>query len=372
MNIKKIQRTTFIFTLWTFFYLLWFEWFLRTNWKFYLFKASDWQFLFHEWWYKGWVIQGSYYWILVLSLFLFIPVWIWGFCFFLSCNYKNFVEKLFWDKIYAKKTKQIQNPNKNIRVEKKKSYLEVRPKPLSGTPLASSIQTSVAPAPDMMSSKPSASQELFMEKNSSSSFDNTYSSRELSEHFEGTSPFNQAEEDFVMPDINSAEEIPHLDEDLLQIMSKSGALVIQNPTLNNQKLDYLAVASDQIFLVLTDSEKGDWLADEERFNDEDPLWFSETSHRVSPVTLLKTFENELKNLLAISSIQTHVILVKTDGNIINAEDMLDTWRQMNVLVCRSASGMPVELSSFTETFPEQLSEPDPQTVEKVCSLVAGE
>ena len=115
------------------------------------------------------------------------------------------------------------------------------------------------------------------------------------------------------------------------------------------------------------AEEGDWLADEERFNDEDPLWFSETSHRVSPITILKNFENELKQ--AGVKAQTHIILVKTAGNIINAEDMHDVWTQMNVLVARSGTGCPVELPSFTQTFPAQLEAPTEEDIQAIQELL---
>ena len=102
-----------------------------------------------------------------------------------------------------------------------------------------------------------------------------------------------------------------------------------------------------------DSEPGDWLADEERFNDEDPLWFSESSHRVSPLTVLRRAADRLKTTLDQEgiSLTSHILLVKTKGNIITAEDMKDVWKEMNVTVARTDVGMPEELPSFTDAFP---------------------
>ena len=95
MNFKNLLRDTFIFTLWTFLFFLWFHWFLLTNWDFDIFLGYHWQYIFQQWWYGGWVIQGSYYWIFVLSLFFAIPVWLLGFFFLASVNYTSLMEKLF-------------------------------------------------------------------------------------------------------------------------------------------------------------------------------------------------------------------------------------------------------------------------------------
>ena len=369
MDIKKTQRATLIFTIWTFFYFLCFRWFMLTNWNFNIFSASDWQFLYFEWWHKGWIIEGSYFWIFVISLFLFIPIWIWGSCFFLSCNYSKYMEKMFWDSIYKKKTKKVQEQNKNVRVKKKKSYREVRPKALATTPQTIAPVQTTATDTDLMSQEPSTTQKLFMEEKTPSA-DRSFSSRELTDDFAGASPFAQDLTNFEMSTSDFDDQIKPLDENLSEIMLSRGAVVIENPRLNDSMIDYMAISKDQIFFILTDPEKGDWLADEERFNDEDPLWFSETSHRVSPITILKNFETLFKTSLDDEKFQTHIILVKTDGNIINAEDMLDVWRDMNVLVARSAIGAPAELPSFAETFPPSVEAAQNEDIEKIQTLVA--
>ncbi len=372
MDTKKLQRTTLIFTIWTFFYLLWFRWFMLVNWKFNIFVANDWKSIFNEWWYNGWIIQGSYFWTFVIALFLFIPVWILGFCFLSSVKYRMYYEKLFWDQIYKKKTKQIQKNNTQIRIKKKKSYREVRPRALAGTPqTVAPVQPNVSS--DMMTSMPSNSQDLFLEeKMPQMPKGSSFSHRELPDNFEGDSPFASQSGDFDMSAGFDMNDTPvELKENLPEIMQNAGAQIIESPELAGNKVDYLAVSKDQVFLILTDNEKGDWLADEERFNDEDPLWFSETSHRVSPITTLKKFETTLDEQIKAAGLkmQSHVILVKTDGNIINAEDMIDIWKQMNVLVCRSATGMPEELPSFTDTFPKELEAGELENIEQIKLIV---
>ena len=94
---------------------------MQLNWEFDIFRAEHWQFIANQWWYGGWIITGSYYWLFLLSLFLCLPVWILGMCWLLSINYTHIFEKFFWDLIYNHKTKKVQNPNKRVRVTRKKS-----------------------------------------------------------------------------------------------------------------------------------------------------------------------------------------------------------------------------------------------------------
>lgn len=76
--------------------------------------------------------------------------------------------------------------------------------------------------------------------------------------------------------------------------------------------------------------KSDWLADEERFNDENPLWFSESSHVESPIFKLQVFRDQL---LKKKPGEIKIVLVIFPGSgIINADDMLETWREIGVTV----------------------------------------
>ena len=70
---------------------------------------------------------------------------------------------------------------------------------------------------------------------------------------------------------------------VLDVLNQKGFDVIPSAIIKNTTIDYIGVSKNQLFLCLIDKEAGDWLADEEKFNDEEPLWFSESSHRISPV-----------------------------------------------------------------------------------------
>ncbi len=350
MNFKNLLRDTFIFTLWTFLFFLWFHWFLLTNWDFDIFLGYHWQYIFQQWWYGGWVIQGSYYWIFVLSLFFAIPVWLMGFFFLASVNYTSLMEKLFWDWIYQNKTKKVQQQNKKIRVRKKRSYKEIRPKPLTAV-----MSAAQAPMP------PAAEQEpgFLMDAAPRRPSDETphFSHRELPDDLASSSPFAAAGT-LPQSDALTMSETPvePLREDLNAIMENAGARIQKNVRLGEDRMDYVAFGQKDAYLVLLDNEPGDWLADEERFNDEDPLWFSESAHRISPLTVLRRAAERLGATLGSAGITLtpHVLLVKTKGNIINAEDMKDIWKEMDVTVARTDLGMPEELPSFTDAFPTSI------------------
>lgn len=140
----------------------------------------------------------------------------------------------------------------------------------------------------------------------------------------------------------------------LETIRQKGYEVISGVTIKDTFVDYIAVSDNTICICLIDKEPGDWLADEERFNDEEPLWFSENSHRISPVRLVDITRNHLADKLDECNIAFEIkayVVVQT-GNIINAEDMFDTWDNLNVKVTRINRGMPKELPLFSRTIEE--------------------
>ena len=77
----------------------------------------------------------------------------------------------------------------------------------------------------------------------------------------------------------------------------------------------------------------DELADEEQFNGEPPLYFTESTHRISPVWLLTKTMKQIEEKLTESDISLHmrgVLLSKSD--FLNADDMKEIWEEMNVTV----------------------------------------
>ena len=135
------------------------------------------------------------------------------------------------------------------------------------------------------------------------------------------------------------------------LLEDRGYDVLRNISFKKTLIDYVAIDQEKILLCIVDKEPGDWLADEERFNDEEPLWFSENSHRISPVRKADLARQKFEELLEDSDlsfeIKPYVVIVS--GNIINAEDMLDIWSDMNITVSRFAKGSPSDLPALSKS-----------------------
>ncbi len=158
---------------------------------------------------------------------------------------------------------------------------------------------------------------------------------------------------------------------VLDVLTQKGYDIISSAIIKNNKIDYIAVSKKQLLLCLVDKEVGDWLADEEKFNDEEPLWFSESSHRISPVRKVEIASDILKTKLALTDmnfeLETYVIIQA--GNIINAEDMFEIWGGLNVKVCRINRGSPKEIRLFSKALDSCDEKIDKNTLEKLKKLV---
>ena len=157
----------------------------------------------------------------------------------------------------------------------------------------------------------------------------------------------------------------------LDIIKQKGYEVISRATIKNTVIDYIGISNDRICLCLLDREPGDWLADEERFNDEEPLWFSESSHRISPVRKIDLAKQALLDKLDIAEMNFKVdaFVIVQIGNIINAEDMFDIWESLNINVTRIDRGTPKEIKLFARTLPDAEKAIAPSKLDKVMKII---
>lgn len=157
----------------------------------------------------------------------------------------------------------------------------------------------------------------------------------------------------------------------LDIIKQKGYEVISRATIKNTVIDYIGISNDRICLCLLDREPGDWLADEERFNDEEPLWFSESSHRISPVRKIDLAKQALLDKLDMAELNFKVdaYVIEQIGNIINAEDMFDIWDSLNVNVTRIDRGTPKEIKLFARALPDAEKSIAPSKLDKVMKII---
>ncbi len=152
---------------------------------------------------------------------------------------------------------------------------------------------------------------------------------------------------------------------------QKGYEVISGTSVKGTVVDFIGISENQICLCLVDKEPGDWLADEELFNGEEPLWFSENSHRISPVRKLDVARNLIKDKLEKEGFEQdiHAFVVIQMANIINADDMFDIWNDLNIDVTRINRGSPKEIRLFSKTLTESDGDANKDDIEKIRKIL---
>ena len=330
--IKAIARLLFIACIWSIGYVFWYRQLLMKLWAFDPIMVKHWRYVVNIW-QRGWVIQKPSEWAFVILLFAFIPMWFIGWALLSSISWCGLIKfiLLLPLKLFKNSSKE-KKPIKKLKISKKKSYKKVRPPAIRMAtgkvkPLAKEPAKEPAVAQPQEHSAPTQSYEA---------------PAAAAPQTRSTGPPSPA------PAQQTAAVSGNSVSDVLR---SAGYRLIQNVSVGTQKIDFVGVAANKLLLCLVDSESGDWLADEERFNDEEPLWFSESNHRVSPVRLTLNARDALSPKLTgrLHDLKIEPMVVISKGTIINAEDMLDVWSNLHITVCRFESGAPNEIKSLTES-----------------------
>lgn len=112
---------------------------------------------------------------------------------------------------------------------------------------------------------------------------------------------------------------------LKQLMEDNG-WELDEKDLNINLLHAKNGDDDQCLLYLFYAPDSAWLGDEERFNDEDPLWFSESSHLVSPVWRIRNYINN-RNITSEELTQYPTVVMLPPTYVINGDDMKNSWEE---------------------------------------------
>jgi len=362
--------------------LIFFGWYMRElyirNYRFRLFSLKDWQYVWNQF-KTGWVIRTPYEWSWLLMVTLMVPI-------FLILWWVSV--KISWRKSFMtvfRKVRAIIWPvnkksviKKKIKLKTQASHKKVRPLPMAagaGRPAVKQTgrtmdanvqqpfgQNVTAPA------QPTMAPQAMAGNMQMPAFDTTAMS--LSQPNTEHPAFLDDEINNIPLDEIKLPERIRLEEDLVAILSNANYQVIKDATLGKLKTTYVGVSTDKVVVCLTDIEKGDWLADEEFFNDEEPLWFSESSHRVSPVYALLTAAKGFAKKMTDNGLSQELvpILIEKEGTIINAADMTETWKKMGVVVCRTDLGGPEELPSFGTALPAAADKGTSDTLAMIQNL----
>ena len=424
-------RIIFVGIFWSIFFLEGIRVIMLTNWRFDIFRSRHWEHLYNLW-YQGWTIQAPKEWAFILIILTFIPLWLTGWAALSLIEWDKLLVKLvvypikLFRKLFYKQVTVIATKKHGQPVKKKRSYKEIRPRSIRApiddriedalprpTTLSNQV-TKTHSAPQItpptlaaLSSPPPSEPKTFdhslfqFDDGESDDFDFNFDAfdtppapqkEESPKSEEKRAPrekekskenrdfrdtrekkdFNKSPKEGRKPQANNrGENQVQRGGSLMDVLKQKGYEIITGATLANNLIDFIGVADKKICVCLLDKEPGDWLADEERFNDEEPLWFSESSHRISPVRKItlscQALEEKLKEADLNFSVIPYVIIQL--GNIINAEDMFEIWDDMKVNVTRIDRGTPKEIKLFAKTLEEAENHIDNDKFEKLKKLI---
>ncbi len=394
-----LVRILFVSIFWSILFLEGIRVIMLTNWHFDIIKPSHWNYAWNLW-LSGWVIDTPKEWAFILIILAFIPLWLSGLA--ALCMIKwgvvfgrlTFFPLKIFNKLFEKQVHKIASKASVKVVKKKKSYKEIRPKSIrppledSAYSLPADRLSALSGIPKPKSTlKPAASTQpkapaefnhsLFQFDDGEGDdfdfdlFDEKPKEPAPSPEVKETKTEKKNVVERSKPAPQNHRPNRGSSNSTLELLKQKGYTVLTGITIKNTLIDFIGVSSDQICLCLNDKEPGDWLADEERFNDEEPLWFSESSHRVSPVRKLNIARLILSEKISEADLSFSIdaFVIIQIGNIINAEDMFDTWKELNINVTRIDRGTPKELKLFAKALEDADAPADKTTLDKLKKII---
>lgn len=130
-----------------------------------------------------------------------------------------------------------------------------------------------------------------------------------------------------------------------EIAARDGAIIVRH---YNDKKDrysyYVAIVGNMCIVIMIFGLEGDWLGEEEPFNGEPPLWFSETDHTISPVHFAQKWRDLACEKIGCRQIAA-IVIASGRSMIINEDELEDVWKDTcHVGVARTkaleGSGLP--------------------------------
>ena len=405
-------RIAFVGIFWSILFLEGVRVIMLTNWHFDILRLDHWLYAWHLW-LSGWVIDDPKEWAFILIILTFIPVWLTGWTALSLIHWGKIIADILAipfkiiNKLFEKQVKKITATASVKVVKKKKSYKEIRPRSIR-PPLEESAYSlpadkkaalsGIAPKPKPMSTRTTSptkevdapvefSHSLFKfddDDNSGFDFDLFNDTPKEEASAPETPKKTEKTEQKRTPSSSKGEARSRNNQktptqtgthgstnSTFEVLKQKGYDIITGATIKSTLIDFIGVSSTKICLCLNDKEPGDWLADEERFNDEEPLWFSESSHRISPVRKIDIARLILTDKLAEAELafKVEAYVIEQIGNIINAEDMFDIWDGMNINVTRIDRGTPKEIKLFNKALEEAEGKIDKTEFDKIKKLI---
>lgn len=135
----------------------------------------------------------------------------------------------------------------------------------------------------------------------------------------------------------------------LMLAEQTGLRIVQDLKIGYDIIDFAILAKDEVYLINFEPVGSEWVADETGFEDDEPLWFSESKYETSPVFKLNRAAKEYAKVLdeimeeLPEKIAVKKIFLIGGGAVLNYEDIKTTWEEMGVATYRLSTGRPVEI-----------------------------
>lgn len=372
---KRVLKHTLIGAFWSGLFLGLLRTFMIARWNFDPLRGDHWVYGW-QLWINGWMVDTLYEWSFIITLLAVFPLWLTGWALCEEVNWSKHIDQWANKLSFVKKVIPVQTAEEVVAPVAEVSTTVRKPHPLHAVSRVHTISETKHTKPEELPPPvPKPEQPPHGDSKSLPSALPGRSSVNLSEPL--LSPSKPVSEDKSVSSTEVSAVRPKLGPPppviFDRILSRAGYKVIPDVVLGGQKVNFLGLSQNKALLLMTDMSEGDWLADEEKFNNEDPLWFSESSHRVSPVfqvqkareALRKIFEETIQK----KDYQIGAMLVMSQGHIINADDMRADWKKLDVQVTRFAAGKPLMLPDITDILKiDSEKEASPEFVEEVSKL----
>jgi len=342
--ILKLLRFVILSVLWLFVYAEAVKFYFYKIWGFRIYNHKQWDMIPAEW-KNGWIIDTPSEFFFFLSIVLIIPVFIVGLYLLLHVHWSKFYKKLtvsLKEKGKAKHRKKVDEfPGveelaktllKKVKGKGKKISEDKRPPMIDGVvPLTRSKVRDELPKAEQMK----------LPKEEPPTLDDIAKT-------ESTDSLAVSE---TLPEPKMASRI-EVKYDVLSKSEAAGLRIVQDAKIGVDIIDFVLITNGTVYLINLEPVGAEWIADETGFENDDPLWFSETKYETSPVFRLlratQHFESVLKDILGPDrdKIAVKKIFLIGGGSILNYSDISGIWENNEVSVYRLKGGRPETVPSF--------------------------
>ena len=342
--ILKLLRFIIPSVIWFFVYAKVVELYFYKIWGFRLYNYKQWNMIPAEW-KKGWIIDTPSEFFFFFSLVMIIPVFITGLI---------MIVRLPWGKLYKSTFSSLKEKQKARHRKKIDEFpgVEELAKALLKKVKGKGKKMGKDKMPPMIDgvvplTKTKVREDLPKAEQEKLPKEELPTLKDIAK----TEPSDTlaASETLPEPKMTSRIEVKY---DVLSEAEAAGVRIVQDAKIGVDIIDFVLIAKDVVYLINLEPVGAEWIADEIGFENDDPLWFSETKYETSPVFKLlratRHFESVLKDILGSDrdKIAIKKMFLIGGGTILNYDDIFETWQNNEVEVYRLKGGRPASVPLF--------------------------